>query len=523
VSLNDFGKMNSPQKETVSVQRKVQIESVLVTERISNSSLITLQNACAALQIYYYQDSLKKNGPKREIFIADTLLPALTEKLGEFPSLWKDVENHFGVLINSHKNSLDIYFEALFKRLLLTMKILNEFLYLIEQKEIILKQLKRDDLMFLCKQLSCSGITKKTKSDLVDLLTERIIFDILPHFVCFDHLKDYLNYYENELSFNFLMNLDKLLLLPPQSSSSLIVDAIEFPQLAFLKQKATVSSSPKVPLRKKQKKKEKLEGKKIEEISEVESFQMQQPDNEEKAGGFKVDQCNSIDITENIGEEGNQEEPDDEISDLADWLNLSNLSSKRNDVFTYRHGIDGYSLLPIEDLSRQEVDHIIERQFLAFSIVSTKELPSSWKAASSSSTSSIKETVNDSLNLTLTTSSINSSKGQIWKQFLKEEYQTQYPRDLLTILFSETNQKNERIISKYAHQFMLLSRETFPLVLHSIEEGYRSSDGNNNFIPNQRNYEKLSERMVELWEKTGVEDYEKGVLTRRMKKYKKVK
>jgi hypothetical protein len=515
--------MNSPRKkETVTMKRKIQIESVLVSERISTISLTTLQNACATLQIYYDQDSLKKSGPKREIFIADTLFPALTEKLEEFPSLWKDIENHFGVLINSHENSLAIYFEALFERLLLTMKILNEFLFLLEQKEPIVKELKRDDLIFLCKQLSCSGIAKKTKSDLVDLLVERIIFDILPNFLYFDHLKDYLNYYENELSFNFLMNLDKLLLLPPQSSSSLIVDAIEFPQLAFLKQKATVSSSPKVPLRKK-KKKEKLERKKIEEISEVESFQMQQPDNEEKAGGFKVDQCNSIDITENIGEEGNQEEPDDEISDLADWLNLSNLSSKRNDVFTYRHGLDGYSLLPIEDLSLQEVDHIIERQFLAFSILSTKELPSSWKAASSSSTSSIKETVNDSLNLTLTTSSINSSKGQIWKQFLKEEYQTQYPRDLLTILFSETNQKNERIISKYAHQFMLLSRETFPLVLHSIEEGYRSSDGNNNFIPNQRNYEKLSERMVELWEKTGVEDYEKGVLTRRMKKYKKVK
>jgi hypothetical protein len=518
--------MNSPRKkETVTTKRKIQIESVLISERISATSLTTLQNACATLQIYYNQDLLKTNGPKRDIFIADTFLPALTEKLGEFPSLWKDIENHFGVLVNSHENSLAVYFEALIERLLLTMKILNEFLFLIEQKETILKELKRDDLIFLCKQLSCSGIAKKTKRDLVDLLVERIIFDILPNFVYFSQLKDYLNYYENQLSYNFLMNLDKLLLLPPQSSSSLTVDGpLEFPQLAFLKQKATVSSceAPIVSLRKKKEK-----GKNIEEISEVEFFQSQQPDNEEKMGGFKKEQhSNNLDINESgnkLGAEENEDEPDDEISDLADWLNVSNLSSKRKDVFTFRNGIDGYSLLPIEDLSLQEVDHIIERQFLAFSILSTKELPSSWKTASSSSTSSIKETVNASLNLTLTTSSINSSKGQIWKQFLKEEYQTQYPRDLLTILFSETNQKNERIISKYAHQLMVLSRETFPLVLNSIEEGYRDSDGNNNFIPNQRNYEKLSERMVELWEKTGVEDYEKGVLTRRMKKYKKVK
>jgi hypothetical protein len=49
--------------------------------------------------IHYDQDSLKKNGPKREIFIADTLLQALTEKLVKFPSLWKDIEQHLESLL----------------------------------------------------------------------------------------------------------------------------------------------------------------------------------------------------------------------------------------------------------------------------------------------------------------------------------------------------------------------------------------------------------------------------------------
>jgi hypothetical protein len=216
--------------------------------------------------------------------------------------------------------------------------------------------------------------------------------------------------------------------------------------------------------------------------------------------------------------EGTQVSFEDD-SELTSFLTLQHLSQKRTScVIEYRQGLDLYSQQPIIDIPDKEIDHIIEKQFISYSILSS--------SASSFSVNSavyfpIKDLVNSLENLNLTSSAINSSKGQLWKEFIREEKLSFYPRDLITIGFSETTCRNERIISKYLSNLVTVSKETFPKILAEIQQ-LQPAD---NHIPHVGLYTKITDRLEELWLKTGIEEYEKdGVSTRAMRrKYNKIK
>eukprot|EP00599_Poterioochromonas_sp_BG-1_P009934 CAMPEP_0173146236 /NCGR_PEP_ID=MMETSP1105-20130129/8369_1 /TAXON_ID=2985 /ORGANISM="Ochromonas sp., Strain BG-1" /LENGTH=281 /DNA_ID=CAMNT_0014060391 /DNA_START=351 /DNA_END=1196 /DNA_ORIENTATION=+ len=227
------------------------------------------------------------------------------------------------------------------------------------------------------------------------------------------------------------------------------------------------------------------------------------------------------------GKEKEEEDENDQYSLLSHYLNHHNLSSKKPSVHSYRNGKDLYTQQTVDDIVDQEVDHILERQFLAFGVISgcsSLRLPLITSTSSSASSSSsfydpIKEVINDLTNLNITTGSVNSSKGQVWKEFIKEERQTTYPRDVITIMMSETNLRTERIVSQYLDNIIKTTKQTFPIMIDQLHQLPPPT----NLISNQKFYDLLIERLQELWQKTGFEDYDKGVMTRRMKKYNKIK
>jgi hypothetical protein len=404
-----------------------------------------IKSYCQALQIYCAKSTNKEK-------LINKIIQLLDEKLQDFPCLLSiPITETSGTLVarvSENQSIGEVDFDT-YTILLKRIQVLNDFLFLVDDKEKIQHYLGKKDILFLCKQFCCINLSNKRKEELSLALIDRIIYDVLPNYSDFQRLEEYLIQNSYRGSYLFYSNLGEGLLLPCASM-----------------QKDTGPSS---------------------------------------AGEDEKKDAAHVSF--------------DDDSELTSFLTLHHLPQKRSSSVTeYRQGLDLYSQQPIVDILDKEIDHFIEKQFISYSILSSSESSSS---VNSAVYSPIKEIVNSLENLNLTSSAINSSKGQLWKDFIREEKISSYPRDLITIGFSETTCRNERVISKYLSNLVTVSKETFPKLLVEIQ--YLQPIDNH--IPHVRMYEKISDRMEELWLKTGFKEYEKdGVSTRAMRrKYNKIK
>lgn len=431
-------------------------------ERIESLPITLLHRYCQVLQIYYHKNTRKTS-------LISSIQSSLSTKFTEFPSLY--------LAISSNLEGEDD------DRALSYLNTLHQFIFLIENKDKIQQILKRDELYSLCKAFSCGSISSKRKEELTIILIERIIYDILPNYIHFQRLSEYLRRYAtrtDEVMPGFYLSLPRLLLSNDPITPPITTNHHHIPTKSF----------------------------------HVQEPRKAQEEIKESGDNYR-------------GKEKEEEDENDQYSLLSHYLNHHNLSSKKPSVHSYRNGKDLYTQQTVDDIVDQEVDHILERQFLAFGVISgcsSLRLPLITSTSSSASSSSsfydpIKEVINDLTNLNITTGSVNSSKGQVWKEFIKEERQTTYPRDVITIMMSETNLRTERIVSQYLDNIIKTTKQTFPIMIDQLHQLPPPT----NLISNQKFYDLLIERLQELWQKTGFEDYDKGVMTRRMKKYNKIK
>lgn len=432
-------------------------------ERIESLPIALLHQYCQVLLIYYHKNTRKTS-------LISSIQSSLSTKFTEFPSLYQAISSSL------EEDDDDA-------RLLSYLNTLHQFIFLIENKDKIQQMLKRDELYSLCKAFSCGSISSKRKEELTIILIERIIYDILPNYLHFNRLSEYLIRYApktDEVMPGLYLNLPKLLLTNDPMTPPITNDHHHIPA-------------------------------KSSHVEETRKAQEEIKDSRDNDRGKEKEE---------------EEDKNDQYSLLSHYLNHHNLSSKKPSVHSYRKGTDLYTQQVVDDIVDQEIDHILERQFLAFSVISGCSSlrlppisPTSSTASSSSFYDPIKEVINDLTNLNITTGSVNSSKGQVWKEFIKEERQTSYPRDVITIMMSETNLRTERIVSQYLDNIIKTTKQTFPIMIDQLHQLPPPT----NLISNQKFYDLLIERLQELWQKTGFEDYDKGVMTRRMKKYNKIK
>lgn len=199
---------------------------------------------------------------------------------------------------------------------------------------------------------------------------------------------------------------------------------------------------------------------------------------------------------------------------LRDHLNINNLSSRRHEVISYRHGLDLYSLQPAHTFDRPEVDHIVERQFVSYAMISAGIVRS--HCMTSGFALPIREVVNHVHNLNVTHATINNSKGKAFTTFLREEQHSGSPRPLPVILLSDTQGK-ERAVARYTDNVVRVFGETVPQIVSEVFQCRRGD----RFVSATADYEAVAAQIEALYLHTGVAEYlddHKGVRTRQQKR-----
>jgi hypothetical protein len=189
-----------------------------------------------------------------------------------------------------------------------------------------------------------------------------------------------------------------------------------------------------------------------------------------------------------------------DMNNLRDELIITNLIHKRDNVRGFRKNIDLYSQLSVDKLQSPEVDHVVERQFAAYAMLTSNV--DRHEVVKEGFIAPIRQVINDVTNLNITAKAINISKGTAFTQFLKEEKYSGTPRELHVIMLSD-NTGRERAVARVAHNVMKAFHETGPIVKDAIYECRRQD----NFVNASIHYEQIVDRLGELLQKTGVDSY----------------
>lgn len=103
---------------------------------------------------------------------------------------------------------------------------------------------------------------------------------------------------------------------------------------------------------------------------------------------------------------------------LRNQLSVSKFTHKRSLVESFRHGRDVYSQVSVEELSDPHIDHIVEKQLVAYAILST---PGLRRRAGYDPTfiQPLRDLLNRVDNLNVTSDWINVTKGLVIKEFIR--------------------------------------------------------------------------------------------------------
>ncbi len=200
------------------------------------------------------------------------------------------------------------------------------------------------------------------------------------------------------------------------------------------------------------------------------------------------------------------------MEEILHALNVTNLTSKKTIISTYRQGIDLYSKKKVNDLQNPQIDHIIEKQLLAYCILIAKidvDINSSFY-------SNMRELINDYHNLNITEETLNNAKGHAFTAFIKQhrhlfstsqglQQQTLFSQGkklipLHCILYSDTMGK-KRSIGKYTHEVICAIKDAMEVMSTKIRE--LACDNNNR----DDIYERLADRLDDIIDCMAISDY----------------
>eukprot|EP01031_Cornospumella_fuschlensis_P027141 gene27141-32786_t len=187
---------------------------------------------------------------------------------------------------------------------------------------------------------------------------------------------------------------------------------------------------------------------------------------------------------------------------LRNKLLINDLSSRKHSVLEYRGGKDIYSELSLEDLVSPHVDHVVERQLVAYTLL-TAGLGTQ-ASSNEAILRPIKAVVNDNKNLNVTSGEINVTKGSAVTQWIREDRASNRPRDLHVMLFNNSKGR-ERKVAQYTGNVVAALDSCFELLGEDIR-GLRRLDGH----VTGGQFEQVASRLAELHDKTGVSRFDQA-------------
>ncbi|RYH29409.1 hypothetical protein EON65_08550 [archaeon] len=194
---------------------------------------------------------------------------------------------------------------------------------------------------------------------------------------------------------------------------------------------------------------------------------------------------------------------------LRNKLLINDLSSRKHSVLEYRGGVDIYSKLPLADLTNPHVDHIVERQLVAYTLM-TAGLGIQI-SSSEAIVRPIKAAVNHNKNLNVTSGDLNVTKGSAVTQWIREDRASNRPRDLHVMLFNNSKGR-ERKIAQYTGNVVAALDSCFDLLEEDIR-GLRRLDGH----VTGGQFEQVTRRLSELHDKTGMSRFDQAERVTRSK------
>jgi hypothetical protein len=145
------------------------------------------------------------------------------------------------------------------------------------------------------------------------------------------------------------------------------------------------------------------------------------------------------------------------------------LSSIRDDVFEFRDNIDVYSGVHKNKVTEPHVDHVIECQILGHAAARVLKSKNHQPFLDSLKNSVYLESLD---NYNVTFSQINTSKGSIIRNYLRDNYYRGLP------LRAAITSNSTNIINKYQVSILKLMDETYPVVVNFLEsDECRRNDG----------------------------------------------
>eukprot|EP00981_Chlorochromonas_danica_P014233 scaffold7567_cov167-Ochromonas_danica.AAC.13 len=181
-------------------------------------------------------------------------------------------------------------------------------------------------------------------------------------------------------------------------------------------------------------------------------------------------------------------------------ISIADISRRRKVVTEYRQGVDLYSLSMIENIEDPHVDHIIERQLMAYCMATSDLglLPSQQEGLCSP----IRTVMNEVQNLNVTAAQLNIDKGNSFCQFIREDKQTGLPRPIHVLFFATTHGR-ERQIAQYTQNVVSTLQDTFTIVENELSELRRED----NYVTG-RQFQQIADRLAVLRGKTGIDSFD---------------
>jgi N-methylhydantoinase A/oxoprolinase/acetone carboxylase beta subunit len=209
-------------------------------------------------------------------------------------------------------------------------------------------------------------------------------------------------------------------------------------------------------------------------------------------------------------------------------LTVTNLTSKRSIIAAYRKEKDLYSQKSIEELESPQIDHIVEKQLLAYGILTSKlSSQCDQRHGYQIVANTLKELGNDYKNLNLTEESLNNAKGHAFTSFIKQDRllmgqqsivefypsmssrQTNQQRKqrqvpLHTILYMDGSGR-ERAIAKYTHEVIHAVNDSMQVIIEGLRDSHREDGHVTRRVSGY--YDKVADRLEDIVDAMAIHDY----------------
>lgn len=176
----------------------------------------------------------------------------------------------------------------------------------------------------------------------------------------------------------------------------------------------------------------------------------------------------------------------DEIEELSHQIKeqINNkISDKRNIVLEYRDGFDIYTNKSKIDIVDPHVDHIIEKQMIAYATAKSLN-----NKLNNGMIEPLKQSFNRNYNYNVTESKINISKGACVRSFLTEGMYEGYPLRAV-------------VLGKYCEKYMKPISNAMIDSHNSVDDSIRSSRRTDNYVTGNDDFIKIADELENLLEK----------------------